>query len=289
MKLYIPTIREPPLEEILRVYKREFGYLNPEVDKEYIEVIGLGSNSLGVYVADDEAAFQALAHLHLYEGLNRGSLHRGLYPSQVHKFLDYLLANGLINEKQINNITIIKPDSTDNRIADIVYLTLKARGYGRKTRVVESELPEINMIFDREGGMYLVDPISIRSEEINDVEMNLYPIIKFGEEIKCKNTGRFVSHDAITPGLLRTFHHIPKEFGSYILRIPVKKVFDEEILNALRGEGEKLGINIFFKEYENVKYVEFVSHGYRLEDENERVLKIYELAARFVDSLYPLH
>jgi len=269
VKKNIPTIREPPLEEILRVTQRGFGYLTPEVDKTYIETIGLGP-CIGVYVRDVDRQLQALAHIDGYRG----------YGNQTNLFLAYLINKGL-TDGNFDDVLLLRSQQADKRGADEIYSTLKIRGY-RDTEIVDGNWV-IRVIFDKDGNMYWVDPKTIQAEKRSDVKWKLFGLeIMVRDGLKCENTGEIVKDqfDPLYPGLARTFHTV-KEYGCYGIRIPVKEDFDPRILDEFKQEGLSLSL----EECEHGKYITIARYGYPASEDRQVIIQVNDLAAKLVEKV----
>ncbi len=188
----IPVIREPPLKEILRVNQRGFGYINPEVDRSYIETISLGK-CVGVYVRDVNRQLQALAHI---DDANYLGHHLG-YRNQTHNFLEYLKYGQRTNEI-FDSVLVLRSEQADKKGIDEIYSTLKMRGH-RGTEIIDGG-HSIKVIFDKNGNMYWLDPETIKAEERSDDEWKLFGLeIMTRDGLKCENTGKIVGRAVSHP------------------------------------------------------------------------------------------
>jgi hypothetical protein len=265
----IPTITEPPLQEILRVYQRGFGYLNPEVDKSYIETIGLGP-CIGVYVRDADRQLQALAHI--------DENHLG-YGDQTNQFLAYL-KNKQLTDENFDDVFILRSQQADKKGIVEIYSTLRMRGH-RRIELIDCCS---NVIFDKEGKMYWVDPETIQAEERTDAEWRVFGLeILARDGLKCENTGEIVKNqlDLVYPGLGRTFH-VVEECGCYGIRIPIRGEFNPIILDKFKQEGLSLSL----KECEYGKYIEIAKYGYPASEDWRAVIQVNNLVAKLVEKVY---
>lgn len=182
MKKYIPAIREPPLDEIIRVGQRGFGYLNPEVkNKSYLETIGLGT-CIGLYVRDDKRELQALAHIDAGPSIG--------YKEQTELFLRYLRGKNL-TDGNFDKILILKSQQASEEYVEKIHSVLRNRGY-RNVEIIEGDWT-IDVIFDRKGNMYWVYPWSIQAERKSDIELELEGLEVLSRNgLKCENTGEIV-------------------------------------------------------------------------------------------------
>lgn len=266
----IPTIREPSLHEILRVSQRGFGYLNPEVDKLYIETIGLGE-CIGIYVRDIDRNLQALAHI---------DANRLGYTNQTNQFLAYL-KNKQLTDENFDDVFVLRSQQADERGVDEIYSTLRMRGH-RKAEIVDGDWM-INVIFDKEGNMYWVDPETIQAEKRSDAEWKLYGLeIMFHEGLKCENTGEIVEHqvDLLYPGLNRTFHSV-NQCNAYGVRIPVRGEIDQRILDELEQEGLSLSLG----ECKGRRYILIARYGYPPSEDRQTIIQVNNLAAKLAEKI----
>lgn len=298
----IQIIKEPPLEEILRVNQRGFGYLNPEVDKANIETIGLGP-CIGVYVRDIDRDLQALAHIDKSLGYEYG----------VTQFLAYL-KNKHLTDENFDEVLVLRSQLADKKGIDEIYLTLRIRGH--KPEIVDSDKEIIDVIFDKDGNMYWVDPKTIQAEKRSNLEWRL-----FGSEmmarngLKCENTDEIVKDifDPVYPGVGRTFH-VVEENGAYGVRIPVRKEFNQEILDEFKKyalsdltfflDGWKNGkytmsefnqkildelkqgiISLSLEECKYGKYITIAKYGYPAFEDTEAVMQINKLSEKFIERM----
>jgi hypothetical protein len=158
---------------------------------------------------------------------------------------------------------------------------LKIRGH-RNIEIIDGDW-SIDVIFDREGKMYWVDPKTIKAEERSDVEWKLFGLeIMARDGLKCENTGEIVKDefDPIYSGLNRTFHGVDK-YGFYGVRIPIRGKFNPRILDELKQEGLSLSL----RECEHGKYIEIAKYGYPASEDGQAIMQVNNLAARLVEKI----
>jgi len=270
----ILTISEPPLEKILRIGHKGFGYLNPEVDKLYLETIDLGP-CIGIYGEDSKNRLQILAHIH------SGILG---YGNQVNQFLVYLKNKRLTNEK-FDRILLLRSQIVDEKGIDEVYSTLKIRGH-KNLEIVDGDL-FINAIFDRKGDMYWVDPKTIKDEEkIDDDKLDRYFRI-FPDALRCENTGEIVQdqYDPLYPGIERICHKLDAYGYYYCVRIPFRKKFDKAILDELNQEARQKGVEVSVEKCKYGKYIEISKYGYPVCEDKHAVMEVNNLAVKLIKSI----
>ncbi len=263
-------IKEPPLEEILRVNQRAFGYINPEVNKLYLEAIGL-TLSIGVYVRDDNKQLQALAYIHKS---------RLEYRDKITQFLAYL-KNEQLTDGNFDEVLILRSKQADKIGVAEIYSALRIRGY--KPKIIDGDWV-IGVIFDKDGNMYWVDPKTIQAEEKSDLNFILTCLeMRLRKGLKCENTERIITNqvDFLYPGLGRTFHVVNQQYGAYGVRVPIKGKFNEGVLNELKPQGLKLSL----KECKYGKYIEIAKYGYPLFLDEEVIVKVNNLAARLMEKI----
>jgi len=267
----IPTIREPLLQEILRVNQRGFGYINPEADRSYIETIGLGS-CIGVYVKDVDRQLQALAHI--------DANHLG-YGNQTNQFLAYL-KNKQLTDENFDDVFILRAQQADKGGIDEIYSTLKMRGH-RRIELIDGDW-SIDVIFDKEGKMYWVDPKTIQAEQRTDAELKLFVLeIMCRNGLKCENTGEIIKDqfDPLYSGLSRTFHTVEEYGCAYGVRIPIRGKFNPRILDELKQEGLSLSLD----ECKDGRYITVARYGYPASEDRQAAIQVNNLAAKLIEKI----
>ncbi len=230
MSKIIQTITEPPLREVLRVGQRAFGYLNPDVDKNYLETIGIGF-CIGVYVKNSSRGLQGLAHL---DGPD--------YRGQVGQFLRYLRARNLTDDNY-SQVQVLRSQQSVREGVEDICSALKLWGL-RNIEVVDGGWP-VDAIFNRNGEMYWVDPETIKNEMTED-ELRLWvlsTLVRGG--LKCENTGIVVEPRTIPPhGSSSSEGEIDRKvYGRVSL---CRKGKNTAILGVWDPEGRKLEARIVF-------------------------------------------
>jgi hypothetical protein len=178
----IATIPEPPLEEIWRVEQRAFAFLSKDSDKNLLETL-LIANCIGVYVRNSFLS----ALLHADTPWSRSS---GLRLSeQVNVFLDYL--DEIVKEYHLTSLDesiVVASNQSWPGDRDEICLALQKRGYN-EIKVVVSDEPSVNVIFDKNGNLYWVNPKTIK-----DYDRWFYESLQNldNDGLKCMNTGEIV-------------------------------------------------------------------------------------------------
>jgi len=179
-RIEVETISEPSLENIWRVEQRSFAYLLKDSDKKLLETLSI-ADCIGVYVKN--SSLSALLHAD-----TSWSMSSGLRLSdQVNLFLDYL--DKITKEYHSISRKAIVVTSNQALLENIdeVYLTLQKRC--DKIEVVRRDEPLVNVIFNKDGNLYEVNPKTIK-----DYDSWFYRSLQNlnNDGLKCMNTGEIV-------------------------------------------------------------------------------------------------
>lgn len=262
----LQKMKEPPLENVIRVSQRGFGYINPGTEKQFLETIGLGP-CIGVYVKDNETGLQALAHLDAggYSGIR--------YGEQLNTFLAYL-KNQDLTDGDFDEVLVIRSQQGDKEGLEEVTSALKMRGH--KFTEVFSYNQSMRIIFDKNGNMYNVIPETIQNQFKSNADARIFGMeTMMRDGIKNENDGRVIKKewDPICSGIARSFHKVANGFGAYGVRILVKEDFDLKVLDELKQEG----IIFELSECKPGKLISVAKHGYMASQDFKVVREVDDL------------
>ena len=265
-------IAEPPANQVLRIGQRAFGYLDSQIEKAFLETIGLGPCK-GLYLEDRTRDFQAFAHL------DGGFMLLGI-GYVANQFIEFLIRSGL-TEGQFNQINIIdadyKPDKSGT--VDDIRAVLAIKGY-RNVEVIR-DLELRNVLIDRKGAIYKINPGPLpalqRKKAANKYGLH---IVNSMDNLLCNNTDTIIAEqpDIIYPGVGRIAHNLNGHGGYCEFRIPIPESFDIRKLDKYKQKG----ISISLRGGMQDRYISIVSEGYRPEVDGEETIRVNKLAARIV-------
>jgi hypothetical protein len=251
----LKIINEPPLEKVVEVPQRGFGYLAPGIDKEYLETIGLAS-CIGLYMEDKDNQLVVLAHLD-----RGGFLGRPTYKEAVEQILDYLTTRGL-TDGNFNKVVILKSGQAGEE--DVEELRSVLNTYGFNNIEIVNGPWTMDIVIDKDGKIYLVDPRTIRKRNEEETKRDICRIYS-DDKLTCANE-KEEKHE-IYSGLLDHYHYVGPHGCAYGVRLPVNGNFTQEDLDELKrklNESNQLSdiIKIKLEECSEGKYLEISAQGY---------------------------